>query len=67
MSTSGIGGKLAAKAIPLQWRFAGGPEEKRAVCLETTPESPEAMSAIATPTFLALAHFPTMDLSPEDV
>jgi hypothetical protein len=23
MSTSGIGGKLAAKAIPLQWRFAG--------------------------------------------
>lgn len=39
-STYGIGGKLAARAIPLQWRFA-----------EDLNATPESTSMIATPTF----------------
>lgn len=44
----------------------GGPEEKRAVCHVATPESPEAMSVIATPTFLSRAQFPSIDSLLED-
>jgi hypothetical protein len=50
-SPSGIGGKLATSAIPLQWRFAGDLNGSEPLCLVNTPESSEAMSLIATPTF----------------